>query len=282
MKPSYQHTKCLLWVGAFSNHIHDYTIKTVHSYHFPAHEAKKFLLNEDEKIDGIIMTMINTPVEISSIQEIASQKGIPTFLYSGVYEQHAKDLTRTLGVDEYLYGPLLSSLMKRIEFIKKLKLYRKKNQFSDGVSTRLSSKPVPLAARRTFDILVSFTALLVLSPIFLLITLIILSGSKKVLVKASRRVGFGYRTFDLYKFNTFKSAMDSKNNPWLRHVGQFLNTTGLSELPTLFNVLKGDMSIVGSNPLTLCDAEKLTEDQIALRFMTPAGITGLWRDHAPN
>ncbi|WP_051189384.1 sugar transferase [Daejeonella oryzae] len=60
-------------------------------------------------------------------------------------------------------------------------------------------------------------------------------------------------------------------------VGKFLNYTRFSQIPQLFNVLRGDMSIVGNLPLPLSDAEKLTTDKYVLRFMAPAGITGLWQ-----
>lgn len=68
-----------------------------------------------------------------------------------------------------------------------------------------------------------------------------------------------------------------KNDPRITKVGKFIRNTSIDELPQLWNVFIGDMSIVGNRPLPLYEAEKLTTDKYALRFMAPAGITGLWQ-----
>ena len=67
------------------------------------------------------------------------------------------------------------------------------------------------------------------------------------------------------------------NDPRITRIGSFLRNTSIDELPQLFNVLMGDMSIIGNRPLPLYEAEKLTSDECAARFLAPAGITGLWQ-----
>ena len=68
-----------------------------------------------------------------------------------------------------------------------------------------------------------------------------------------------------------------ENDPRITRVGKFIRNSSIDELPQLFNVLQGDMSLVGNRPLPLYEAEKLTNDDYSLRFMAPAGITGLWQ-----
>lgn len=79
------------------------------------------------------------------------------------------------------------------------------------------------------------------------------------------------------KSNGGSAFFKLKNDPRITKIGGFIRNTSIDELPQLWNVFIGDMSIVGNRPLPLYEAEKLTTDKYALRFHAPAGITGLWQ-----
>jgi lipopolysaccharide/colanic/teichoic acid biosynthesis glycosyltransferase len=100
------------------------------------------------------------------------------------------------------------------------------------------------------------------------------------------RYGLDGQAFRILKFRSMRclEAGDppglrqaSRNDPRVTPVGAFLRRWSLDELPQLFNVLLGDMSLVGNRPLPLYEAEKLTQDDWVARFAAPAGITGLWQ-----
>lgn len=154
--------------------------------------------------------------------------------------------------------------------------------------------------RRMMDIIISSTLIILLLPIFVLITLLVFCESRGPVFYISHRAGRGYKIFKFLKFRTMYVGADNKraeleklnlykvessapqffkikDDPRVTKIGAFLRNTSLDELPQLFNVIKGDMSIVGNRPLPLYEAATLTTDEWAERFMAPAGITGLWQ-----
>lgn len=242
---------------------------------------------------------------------------------------------------EYSKEDLQKLLSVVIDFKEKTKI-KKSNQVSS-----LAEFKLPLW-KRTFDILASSAAILMLSPILISTALLIRFESDGKVVYKSKRVGSNYKIFDFYKFRSMYSDADKRlaeykklnqytketaeeesatsssalgislenhptessqdillfsddlstsennylktkrnersnaffkieNDPRITHMGRFIRKYSIDELPQLFNILKGDMSVVGNRPLPLYEAELLTSDEYVQRFMAPAGLTGLWQ-----
>jgi lipopolysaccharide/colanic/teichoic acid biosynthesis glycosyltransferase len=193
-----------------------------------------------------------------------------------------------------------SNLDTKVRFLQKFKSRSREiqKQQKDQITIQIPGT-VHNVLKRSFDILVSFVALVFLAPLFLLIALAIRIDTKGDIFYISKRAGMGYRIFNFYKFRTMFPGADRyredfthlnryhgsascrffkiNNDPRITRVGRILRNTSLDELPQLFNVLLGDMSLVGNRPLPLYEAENLTTDNLAKRFMVPAGITGLWQ-----
>ena len=149
--------------------------------------------------------------------------------------------------------------------------------------------------KRTLDVSVSLVAMLLLSPLFLLAALIVKLTSPGSSFFVQERVGLNKRRFRLYKFRTMVAdaaerqweiehlneasgaVFKIRNDPRLTPVGKFLRKTSIDELPQLFNVLKGDMSLVGPRPLPLRDYQGFDQDWQRRRFSVRPGITCLWQ-----
>jgi exopolysaccharide biosynthesis polyprenyl glycosylphosphotransferase len=149
--------------------------------------------------------------------------------------------------------------------------------------------------KRTLDVSVSLVAMLLLSPLLLLAALIVKLTSPGPGFFVQERVGLNKRRFRLYKFRTMVAdaaerqrelehlneasgaVFKIKNDPRLTPVGKFLRKTSIDELPQLFNVLKGDMSLVGPRPLPVRDYQGFHEDWQRRRFSVRPGITCLWQ-----
>lgn len=132
--------------------------------------------------------------------------------------------------------------------------------------------------KRLLDLTLSLTALLCLTPVLALLALLIrLTLGAPVLFRQTRP-GRQARPFTVYKFRTMTDARDANGQlrpdaDRLTKFGRFLRSTSLDELPELFNVLKGDMSLVGPRPLLVQYLERYTPEQ-ARRHAVRPGITG--------
>jgi len=139
------------------------------------------------------------------------------------------------------------------------------------------------AAKRTFDVVVSAFLLVGLSWIFLLVALLIKLTSKGPAFFAQERIGYGGRPFRMYKFRTmhthapaYARKPDSARHPAIYPLGRVLRRLSIDELPQLWNVLKGKMSLVGPRPEMPQIAKEYDTVQRE-RFLVLPGMTGLWQ-----
>jgi exopolysaccharide biosynthesis polyprenyl glycosylphosphotransferase len=153
----------------------------------------------------------------------------------------------------------------------------------------------PVVAKRAVDILVSATMSLLLLPVLVLTAILIKLTSPGPVFFVQKRLGLNKRHFGIYKFRTMVIDAEKrmkeiehlnevsgpvfkiKNDPRITPIGKFLRKTSIDELPQLFNVLKGDMSLVGPRPLPLRDYEGFSEDWQRRRFSVRPGVTCLWQ-----
>lgn len=185
-------------------------------------------------------------------------------------------------------------LSTKVSFLKKAK----ENSTPTAEETH-SIKVSTNIYKRAFDIVVASLLILLLLPLLLVIAITIKLESKGPVFYIAKRAGRGFKVFSFFKFRTMEVNADKKidmlahlnqyngstgakffkinNDPRITRVGRFLRNTSLDELPQLFNVLKGDMSLVGNRPLPIYEAATLTTNEFVERFMAPAGMTGLWQ-----
>jgi lipopolysaccharide/colanic/teichoic acid biosynthesis glycosyltransferase len=138
------------------------------------------------------------------------------------------------------------------------------------------------AMKRTFDIFVSFLAIILFFPIMLVICLLIVLETRGGVIYSQLRVGYKGKLFNIYKFRSMISNEGNagdfytkKNDSRITKVGACIRRTSLDELPQLFNVLKGDMSLVGPRPNALEQRSTYTEKDWVFRASVRPGITGL-------
>jgi lipopolysaccharide/colanic/teichoic acid biosynthesis glycosyltransferase len=132
--------------------------------------------------------------------------------------------------------------------------------------------------KRTIDVIASITGLLLLSPVIVILTILIRAKLGSPVLFRQQRPGLDGRPFWLFKFRTMTDQRDAAgrllpDEQRLPAFGCFLRSTSFDELPELFNVLKGDMSIVGPRPLMMKYLGRYTPEQ-ARRHEAKPGITG--------
>jgi len=131
--------------------------------------------------------------------------------------------------------------------------------------------------KRTFDFILSFISIILLMPLFIIIAALILVVSGSPVVYKHKRIGINAVKFEFYKFRTMvagKSHSSEHDEIRITSIGKFLRKTSLDELPSLFNVLKGDMSFVGPRPLLVKYKDRFSSIQNRRHEVRP-GISGL-------
>lgn len=132
--------------------------------------------------------------------------------------------------------------------------------------------------KRLFDIVVSLTALILLSPVLLVVAIQVRRKLGSPVLFRQIRPGLRGKPFEMIKFRTMRDAIDANGKPLpdaerLTAFGRMLRSTSLDELPELWNVLKGDMSLVGPRPL-LMEYLHLYDQRQASRHNVKPGVTG--------
>lgn len=174
---------------------------------------------------------------------------------------------------------------------------------SQDLSTAIAGKKIQLTIKRVFDIVISSLLIILFSPLLITVGILIRLTSKGRILYSNERVGLNGINFRCFKFRSMVTDQSSKeadyamamagqekgvlhkvkNDSRITWIGKIIRRTSIDELPQLFNVLKGDMSIIGPRPLVPFMLKHLPEFK-KTRCLVRPGITGLWqiRDRINN
>ena len=265
--------------------------------------ARQLIISEsfrNQNIDVIILDVPYNGTELKNFQLSLKTDNILPFNTPVLYNMESlQENTGTINYD--LVDDVIDLKNWQYDFTSKINFLKKAKEFNTPINEKnIRIKATNSVIKRVFDILASSVLLLMLLPVMVLIAIAIKLESKGPVFYNAKRAGRGFRIFKFFKFRTMVVNADKKiealahlnqyrentsgpkffkisNDPRVTKVGRFLRNTSLDEIPQLFNVLKGDMSLVGNRPLPLYEAATLTTNEFVERFMAPAGITGLWQ-----
>ena len=168
---------------------------------------------------------------------------------------------------------------------------REQRNTAQSVSTEFVEKPIYDSAKRFFDVVLSLFAIIILSPVFLVISIAIMIDDFGNPIFSQERIGKDSKPFKLYKFRSMcvnaEKKIDKlaefneysnlhfkmKNDPRVTRVGKFIRKTSLDELPQLINILKGEMSIVGPRPFIPSEQEQLPSERLVVK----PGLSCYWQ-----
>ena len=202
--------------------------------------------------------------------------------------QHAVEIAEQVGVHVAFMRDMYTTTSIKRSVHREQELFNEFVPFHEHYVTRQ-------AVKRVFDVIFSAIGLIVLSPLLLLVAVAIKLTSEGPVLFKQERYGYRRRIFHMYKFRSmvknaadlmadlenqneaagpiFKIARDPRTTP----LGRFLRASSLDELPQLWNVLIGQMSLVGPRPMSVRDVLLFSEATLMRRFTVKPGITGLWQ-----
>lgn len=169
---------------------------------------------------------------------------------------------------------------------------------AEAVAAVLRARRRSLAIKRVADLLIAMVSLVLLLPLLGLIALAILVDSGRPILFRAERIGRGGRRFKMYKFRTMtpdaaarlpqlqhlnvaEGMVKIPNDPRVTPVGRWLRRFSLDEFPQLWNVIRGDMSLIGPRPHDPREVQQ-TDEVFHTRFAMRPGLTGLWQVRARN
>ncbi len=164
----------------------------------------------------------------------------------------------------------------------------------DKLAIFVEKKPIQQSIKRIIDITLSLTTIIMLCPVFIALIILIKKDSKGPALFKQTRIGHKGKHFHMYKFRSMVEDAEekfeqvkglnhtnpvmfkSKEDPRITKVGQFIRRYSLDELPQVFNILKGEMSLVGPRPPVPRELRNYKQWH-HVRFLAPPGLTGLWQ-----
>ena len=230
-------------------------------------------------LDRLAEVLLNTPVDEVVI-------GLPFKSRYGDIER-AIEMCEAFGVPVSL--PADPFEVRRAEYLPR----------RSGAILAVTLAPTPhgfrLVIKRLLDLVGAFTAAVLCAPIMLVTALAIKLTSPGPVLFTQERYGYNRRRFRMYKFRSMVVDAESlmpalenlnqapgplfkiRNDPRVTRIGRFLRRSSIDELPQLFNVLRGEMSLVGPRPMSLRDVNRFTEAGLMRRFSVQPGMTGRWQ-----
>ena len=250
----------------------------------------------------------NRKFQESGYQLLADFQNFPSFLRAHEVDEVIIDLPLNSFYHEAAYivglcvqqGILVRFLSDSFYLLFNLNLARAElEEFQDYVVLSVYTGAMggwPILAKRAFDFLAALMLIILLSPLLLLVAVLIkLTSPGGPVFFVQDRIGLRKRKIRVIKFRTMVPGAEQgitalerfneasgpvfkiKNDPRVTFLGRFLRKTSIDELPQLFNVLRGDMSLVGPRPLPLRDYAGFSQDWHRRRFSVKPGITCLWQ-----